>query len=68
MEFFDLAGKDRAAAAAKQPDMTAAVLIQQVLDVLEEFEVAALVGCDGDALYVFFDGTTMSAAERLWPR
>jgi hypothetical protein len=56
MQLFDLAGEDGAAAAAKEPDMPAAVLVQQVLHVFEKFQVAALVGRDGDALYIFFDG------------
>jgi len=37
--------------------MSTAVLVQQVLHILEEFEVATLVGGDGDALHVLFDST-----------
>lgn len=55
MQFLDLPGEDRTATAAKQAYMAAAVLVQQVLHVFEEFQVAALVRGDGNALYVFFD-------------
>ena len=37
-------------------NVTATILHQQVFHILEELQVAALVGGDGDALYVFLDG------------
>src|ERR1700744_372510 len=35
--------------------MAAAILVQQILHVFEELQVAALVRSDGDALYIFLD-------------
>src|SRR5579872_1080535 len=55
LELVDLAGKDRAAAAAKDLDVAAAVLVQEILNVFEEFDVSSLVRSDGDALHVLFD-------------
>jgi len=56
VQLFDLAGEDGAAAAAEKLDVSAAILIEKILDILEEFQMAALIGRDGDALYIFFDG------------
>ena len=53
VQFLDLGRHDDAAAAAEDLDVLAAVGLQQVDHVLEELDVAALVGGDGDALHVF---------------
>ena len=55
LQFADLLGHDHAAAAAEDPDIAGATLTQQVDHVLEELDVAALIGADGDALHVFLD-------------
>src|SRR5258708_11186596 len=36
--------------------MAAAIFLQQVLHILKEFQVPALVGGDGDPLHIFLDG------------
>ena len=51
----DLLGDDDATAAAHDPDVTRAVLAEQLHEVLEVLDVAALVGGDGDALHVLLD-------------
>ena len=56
MQFADFLWKDRAAPAAKDPDMAAAVFIQEVLNVFEKFQVSALVGCDGYPMGILFNG------------
>ena len=55
VQFLDFVRDDHAAAAAEYLDVLAAALAQQVDRVLEVFDVAALVGGDGDALHVFLD-------------
>src|SRR5664279_3683874 len=47
--------QDGSATATKNPDMTAAVYIQQFEQVGKEFDMAALVRRDRDRLHVFFD-------------
>src|ERR1700759_2270870 len=37
--------------------MSTAVLVEQILHVFEEFDMPALIGGNGDALYIFFDRT-----------
>ena len=52
VQLADLGGHDHAAAAAEHLDVPAAALAQQVDHVLEELDVAALVGRDRDAVRV----------------
>ena len=56
MQFVDFVLHDHAAAAAEQLDPFGAALVQKIDGVFEIFEVAALIGADGDALHVFLDG------------
>ncbi len=51
----DLARHDHAAAAAVDPDVPGAALAQQLDEVAEVLDVAALVGADRDALRVLLD-------------
>ncbi len=51
----DLLGDDDAATAAVDPDVARAAFAQQLDQVREVFDVAALVGADGDALDVLLD-------------
>src|SRR4030065_520083 len=61
------------AASAEDLDVGAAALAQQVDHVLEEFDVAALIGRNGDALHVFLqrggddvlDGTVVAEVDHL---
>ena len=55
VQLLDLGRNDHAAAAAEHLDVAGAALAQQVQHVLEELDVAALVGRDGDAVRVFLD-------------
>jgi hypothetical protein len=55
LQFFDLAGDDRAAAAAEHLHVAGVLGSEEVLHVLEELDVAALVGRDRDALRVLLD-------------
>ncbi len=64
MQLVDLVGDDHAAAAAEDLDVRAAPFAQQVEHVLEEFDVAALVGRDGDAVRVFLQ----RASDNLFDR
>ena len=52
----DLLGDDDAAAAAVDLDVAGAALAQQLDEVAEVLDVAALVGADRDALHVLLDG------------
>ncbi len=55
VQFLDFGRDDHAAAAAEYLDMAGAPLAQQVQHVLEELDVAALVGRDRDAVRVLLD-------------
>ena len=55
LQLVDLGGDDDAAAAAEDLDVPGAPLAQQVEHVLEELDVAALVGRDRDAVRVLLD-------------
>ncbi len=55
-ELFDLARHDHPAAAAVDLDVLGAAFFQEIDHVLEELDVAALVGGDRDALGVLLDG------------
>ena len=55
VQFRDFGGDDHAAAAAEHLDVAGAALAQQVQHVLEELDVAALVGRDRDAVGVLLD-------------
>ena len=54
-QFADLLGHDDPAAAAEDPNIPRATLTQQVDHVLEELDVPALIGADGDTLHVLLD-------------
>ncbi len=56
LQFLDLVQRDGAAAAAEHADVLGAALAQQVDHVLEELDVPALVGRNGDGVGVFLDG------------
>ena len=56
MQLVDLLGHDHATATAKDLDVGAAALPQQVDHVLEKLDVPPLVGTDGDTLGVFLQG------------
>ncbi len=56
LELGDLARDDHPAAAAEDLDVLGAAFLEQVDHVLEELDVAALVGRDRDALGVLLDG------------
>ncbi|EXI67715.1 MAG: hypothetical protein AW08_01656 [Candidatus Accumulibacter adjunctus] len=56
VQFSDLAWHDDAATATENLDVLAAAGAQQVDHVLEELDVAALVGSDGDPLHIFLQG------------
>ena len=56
LQFTDLGRHDHAAAAAEYPDVGAAAAFQQIDHVLEVFDVATLVGADGNALGVLLQG------------
>ncbi len=58
------AGHDHAAAAAEHLDVRAAALAQQVEHVLEELDVAALVGRDRDAVRVFLQRAVDDLVDR----
>jgi hypothetical protein len=53
VQFLDLARYDDATTAAEDPDVLAATRLQQVDHVLEELDVATLVGGDGNSLHIF---------------
>ena len=55
-QLLDVLGDDDAATAAEDFDMGGAALVEQIHHVLEELDVAALVGRDADALGVLLDG------------
>ncbi len=56
LELGDLARDDDAAAAAEDLDVRGAALLEEIDHVLEELDVAALVGRDRDGLGVLLDG------------
>ena len=56
LQFADLGRHDHAAAAAEHADVCAATAPEQIDHVLEVFDVATLVGADGNALGVFLQG------------
>ncbi len=56
VQLADFRRHDHATAAAEHLDVVAAALAQQVDHVLEEFDMAALVGTDRDALRVLLQG------------
>src|ERR1700681_1253800 len=49
-------GKNRSTSTTKNADMAATTFVEQVTEVFEKFHMSALVGCEGDGLYIFFDG------------
>ena len=53
MQFFDFGRYDHATTTTKHLDIPAAVGLEQIHHVLEEFDVTALVGGNGDALHIF---------------
>ena len=57
VQFPDFFGENGAAAATEYFDMTCAAFFQQIMHVLEELDMAALIAGDGDTLYIFLDGT-----------
>src|SRR5437879_6223469 len=64
LQLLDLGRHDDAAAAAEHLDVLAAALPQQVEHVLEELDVSALVGGDGDALHVLLQRGTDDLLDR----
>ena len=56
LQQFDFGFDDDSAAAAENLDVRPPAPLQQVDHVFEELDVAALVGTDGDGLYIFLDG------------
>jgi len=55
VQFGDFVFHDHAAAAAEQLDPSRAALVQQIDGVFEIFDMAALVGADGDALHILLN-------------
>ena len=64
VQLVDLGRHDHAAAAAEDLDVRAAALAQQVEHVLEELDVAALVGRDRDAVRVFLQRAVDDLVDR----
>ena len=64
LQLLDLGRHDNAAAAAEHLDVLAAAAAQQIEHVLEELDVPALVGGDGDALHVLLERSADDLLDR----
>src|SRR5215469_7308738 len=54
LQFLDLVRENGPPPSSENADMSAPVFMKEVVDVFEEFHVAALVARDGDTLYILF--------------